>query len=496
MRITAMGSFTPAPGHAVSWQPTTACAAAAGHAPAHNGPLTFLVENHIRGCAAARDAGAPHRAYLGSGTEIDGDLDEDRMTRALNAFVRRHCALRTWFQTDGPRVAARVVDAVDVSFTAHDAGPVATADHFQRHIADRFGTEALSTSFPGFAFGAIRRPGSFTVFFGCDHALSDGASQALALTEIVGIYTALGAAPASADDTHADHTDATGTPCTTRSADETAGYLDYARTEATRTGHHLSGSAEMSMWTDIFGRNELALPSFPLDLGLAPGETAPVTPVEITILTGDDVDRFESACRAAGSRFLAGIYAALAITDAELAGRTDYYGMTVFNTRMAAPRFASAQGWFGSFAPVEFPITGARTFTELLCAADAGYRQAKPLAAVPVQAAFAALVAAGAAPSALASTPNLLSYIDFRKFPAAGTDAYERGIIFTGEGRTANASLWINRDHRRLYLGSQTPGTPYAQQQVLRYFTHLCAVMRAVAREGDYTLESPVAAVA
>lgn len=476
MRITAMGSFTPAPGRAVSWLPTGACAAAAGRAPAHPGPLTFLVENHIRGCAAARDAGTPHRAYLGSGTEIDGDLDEDRMTRALNSFVRRHSALRTWFDTDGQRISARVVDAADVSFTAHDAGPVTTAEQFQQHIGDRFGDEAISTSYPGFAFGAIRRPGGFTVFFGCDHALSDGASQALALTEIIDIYIALGES-GPVDD-----------------PGDGAGYLDYARTEAALVEHHLAGSGELTTWTEVFARNDLALPGFPLDLGLAPGESAPVTPVEITILTGDDIDRFESSCRAAGSRILSGIYAALAITDAELAGRTDYYGMTVFNTRMAAPQFACAQGWFGSFAPVEFPIAGARTFTELLGAADAGYRQAKPLAAVPVQAAFAALVAAGAAPAALATTPNMLSYIDFRRFPAAGTDAYERGIIFTGEGRTANASLWINRDHRRLYLGSQTPGTPYARRQVLRYFRHLCAVIRAVARDGDYRLEPPAAA--
>ncbi|GAB04097.1 peptide synthase [Gordonia amarae] len=491
MRITAMGSFTPAPGHAVSWLPTAATTAAAGDAPTHTGPLTFLVENHVRGCAAARDRGAPHRAYLGSGTEIDGDLDEGRMTQALNSFVRGHSALRTWFETDGPRVAARVVDAVDVSFTAHDAGPVATDEQFQRHIADRFGAEAISTSFPGFAFGAIRRPGSFTVFFGCDHALSDGASQALALTEIIDIYTALGDPAKSSGDAPR-----TGALPAAETCGDTQGYLDYARAESALVDHHLSGSDELATWTEIFARNNLELPGFSLDLGLAPGETAPVTPVEITILTGDDVDRFESACRDAGSRFLTGIYAALAATDAELAGRTDYYGMTVFNTRMAAPQFASAQGWFGSFAPVAFAIAGTRTFTELLGAADAGYQQAKLLAAVPVQAALGALVAAGASPAALASTPNLLSYIDFRRFPAAGSDPYERGIIFTGEGRTANASLWINRDHRRLYLGSQTPGTPYAQHQVLRYFAHLCTVIRSVARDGDYTLSSPVEAVA
>ncbi|MBD0021550.1 peptide synthase [Gordonia pseudamarae] len=485
MRITAMESFAPRPGQALSWLPTATSSAAAGQAPVYTGPLTFLVENHVRGCAAARTAGTPHHAYLGSGTEVDGDLDEQRMTRALDIFVRRHSALRTWFETDDRHVAAHLVDADDVSFAVHAVEEIDTDEQFQQHIAGRFSAEAISTSYPGFAFGALRRPGSFTLFFGCDHALSDGASQAFALTEIIDVYTELGGSRQGADTGPA--TDGAGTR-------DAGGYLDYAGAEAALAAHHLSGSDELDRLTKVFADNDRSLPTFPLDLGLAPGETAPVVPIEVTILTGEDIGRFESACRSAGSRLLTGIYAALAATDAELAGRTDYYGMTVFNTRSAAPRFASAQGWFAAFAPVTFPISGAATFTELLAAADTGYQAAKPLAGVPVQAAFGALIAAGATPASLASTPNLLSYIDFRRFPAAGNTGYEQGVIFTGEGRTANASLWINRDHRRLYLGSQTPGTPYAQHQVQRYFAHLCSVIQEVARSGDYTLTSPVAA--
>ena len=94
---------------------------------------------------------------------------------------------------------------------------------------------------------------------------------------------------------------------------------------------------------------------------------------------------------------------------------------------------------------------------------------------------------------AVVSAPNLLSYIDFRKFPADGTPAYDRGVIFTGEGRTANASTWINRDHDRLYLGSQTPDTRFAQAQVNRYYAHLCAVVAAVAADGDHVITSPPA---
>lgn len=102
-----------------------------------------------------------------------------------------------------------------------------------------------------------------------------------------------------------------------------------------------------------------------------------------------------------------------------------------------------------------------------------------------------AMVAAGASPEAVVTAPNMLSYIDFRWFPGCGDDAYDRGVIFTGEGRTGNASLWINRDHDSVYLGSQTPDTPFAQYQVRRYFEHLAAVIDRIARTGDRVIDSP-----
>ncbi len=270
-------------------------------------------------------------------------------------------------------------------------------------------------------------------------------------------------------------------------------YFAYAAAEAEVTAEHLAGSPQTRAWQDIFRRHDLQMPRFPLDLGLGPGETAQVAGVEVSLLDRAGIVAFDTVCRAAGGRFVDGIYAAIAVADRELAGADDYYGMTVFNTRAALDGYATSQGWFCNFAPVEFSLAGASTFSELIPAAHAARRRARDLAAVPVAAALAAIAAAGATPDAIITAPNLLSYIDFRWFPGTSREAFRRGALFTGEGRTANASAWINRDHDELYLGSQIPGTRFAESVARPYYERLRDIMTDIAATGDRRIQAPAA---
>ncbi|WP_238423486.1 condensation domain-containing protein [Gordonia sp. 'Campus'] len=481
MRITAMGHWRPQPGTAVRFDPTERCREASRRAPAHPGPVTFLTQNHVRGAAVARAAGRTHRGYLGSGTEIDGDLDLAALGRALATFVRRHEALRTWFSCRDGQVVAHVVDPVEIDFEATVGDDLTRTEDIHPYITDRFDRETSSDAFPGFAFGAISRPGGFAIYLACDHALSDGASQALALDEIAQLYDELVSGNGAGGREDRDREDEYVPP----------GYFDYARIEEAMTSEHLGETPLTRAWQDVFLRHDLQMPRFPLDLGLGPGETAQVTGIELTLLDGPSITAFDAVCRAAGGRFVDGIYAALAIADREMAGTDDYYGMTVFNTRAALDGFATAQGWFCNFAPVEFPITDAATFAELIPAANAARRRARDLATVPVAAALAAIAAAGATPDEIITAPNLLSYIDFRWFPGAARDAFRRGSLFTGEGRTANASAWINRDHDELYLGSQVPDTPLALSRAGAYYDHLREIFADVVRDGDRPIVAP-----
>ena len=472
MILTAMDWWTPAPGTLLEWHPSPASAARAMAAPTSPGPLTFLQENHLRSCHATAAEGGEHKAYLGAATEVDGEIDTAALSRALRTLVLRHEGLRTWFRTDITQVTRMLVVPDAVEFEASTVGAFTTDTEFRRYIHARLGAEAIATSWPGFAVGAISRPGGFTLYYGCDHALSDGASQALVLDEIAELYEA--------------ETNGTPPPPHVRAA--TGSFLDYAGLQDDMAGRFTDKSPEVAEWVDIFTSHGATMPRFPLELGLAPGETAPVRPIEFDLLDAAGADRFERACTRSGAGVMGGIYAAAAITSLELTGRTDYFAIAVMGTRSA--EFALSQGWFCNFAPVAFEVASTGSFTEVAPVAQAAHARAKRLSSVPLPVVITALVRSGVDPRDVAGTPNLLSYLDFRRFPGDGRPAHDRGVIFTGEGRTSNASMWFNRDRTRLYLGLQTPDTATAQLEIKRYLQRLWEVIDTVAREGDYAVAS------
>ncbi|MEV0432514.1 condensation domain-containing protein [Nocardia sp. NPDC050413] len=473
MIITALRNWDPEPGELVEWQPTDAALRAAATAAADPDPGTFLQDNHLRGVHARARSGQPHTAYLAVTTEVDGGLDATAMSRALTRFARRHSGLLTWFDTDGATVTRHSVAPARIDFEAMTIGHTPGGAEFRDHALVRIARDAVATSWPGFVLGAIARPGSFTLYYATDHALSDGASQALVLTELLDFYG----------------NETTACPLSPFTATPAGGFPDYAREENARAHQFSPASPEVAEWVEIFRDHDNAMPRFALDLGLTPGATAPMHGIEFDVLDRAGSAAFAEVCRAAGGRYVAGVLAAVAITDLELAGRTDYYGMTVLSTR-GVGEFLLTQGWLCNFAPVTFSLAGCASFTEVVGRANAAYDRAIRLSTVPLSAVLTALLSAGADPAAVTASPNMLSYLDFRRFPGAGTAPYERGMLFTGEGETANASMWFNRDAEHLYLGCQSPATPFAQHQLARYHAHLRSVFDAVATDGDRGLEA------
>jgi hypothetical protein len=468
MIITAMGRWNPAPGRLLEWHPTSAARASAEAAPVDSTPASFLQEDHLKAAWAARERGDLHTAYTGVATELDGDVDTDAMSRALAAYVLRHEGLRCWFEVEGNDVVRRLAPPEVAAFEVTDAGETTDDDEFQRYVRGRFSSEATADVWPGFVVGVVARPGSFTLYYGADHAFTDGGSQALVISELADLYALeTGAAvPAPA---------------------EAGSHLTYAADERARAATFTADSPEIAAWRDIFTRHDGRMPRFPLDLGLAPGEKAPVRIVERHLLSKEPTAAFDAACKAAGARMSSGIFAAVGITDFELAGTTDYFGITVLSTRHHGD-YGQSQGWFVNFAPVAFEVAGNDRFSDVAAAAHRGFEQAKQIAEAPVHAVLGALAADGTLGSELAVSPNMLSYIDFRWFPGVGRDADTRAEHFTGEGSTSNASMWINRDGEHLYLVAQTPDTDVAAAAVKRYHDHLAHVLETIAREGDYSL--------
>ncbi|MBY6363739.1 condensation domain-containing protein [Rhodococcoides corynebacterioides] len=472
MIITAMANWRPAPGEMLEWHPVTAArddADGTGDAGVHPVPASFLQANHVRGVDAALRRGDRHTGFLGSATEIEGDLDDAALTRAVAVFLSRHEGLRTWFSVRDGSVRRHPAPA-DAALVPVDAGAASSTDGVREAVRGRLSRDATPLSWPPVAIGAVRRPGSFSLYYGADHAFSDGASQVSVITELADLYRA----------------EVTGTPALDLTEHE-GSFLDHVRIEDEVSPSYDLRSPELADWIDVVSRHDGGLPRFPLDLGLAPGETAPMEPVERDLLTAAEAEVFEQVCRDAGGSFTSGLFAACALVEHDLAGTGRYDGIAVLSTRHRGP-FALSQGWFCAFSPVTFPVSdsnGPDDFAEVVRSATAAYARAKAASSVPIGRVLDLLATGGIGGAGLARSPQLFSYLDFRRFPGSGTPADERAVLFTGEGRTANASMWFNRDHRHLYLGAQIPSTPTARRTVRRYHDRLIELLTDVVRTRD-----------
>ncbi len=92
-------------------------------------------------------------------------------------------------------------------------------------------------------------------------------------------------------------------------------------------------------------------------------------------------ERFESACTAAGARFVGGLFACLAQVEHELTGALTYYGLTPRDSRSASDNFMT-QGWFTGLIPIVVPI-GAASFSDAAWAAQSSFDSGLTMAKVP-----------------------------------------------------------------------------------------------------------------
>lgn len=459
MRAGFLEHWAPDFGRVLEVRPTAAALAAAAASPVSPGQPSFLQQDHLDAYRRTASSGGAHRAWTGTASHRSGPLDEQALAGALRRFVVRHEGLRTWFDLSGPDTVRHLVDADDVAFEVveRDDAPAADvwAEQWEQYVVGLADDACRPDAWAPFLVLVIEREDGWSWLWVCDHAFTDGASQLMVPVELANAYAAQ-----------------TGDPVMELPA--VSGFPAYASAERQRAGTFTAESPEVQGWLEILQRHEFRMPRFPLDLGLGPGETAPVVLRETHVLVGDEVEAFERLCRAAGGRFLSGVLATLAVTERRLTGTDRYLGATVVGTREGDTLMS--HGWYCNFAPVDVPV-GDEPFAATVAAAEEAYVVTRRLAAMPVHVALGALLTSGLATMDQIGTPQLISYLDLRKFPGEGTEAYDNGLIFTGTGRTANASLWINRGRGLLHLGAQTPDTPQAQAAVDTYFATVRSVL-------------------
>ena len=482
MIIDRFRTWRPRPGALWRVAPTETAVDRVLRAPASPGPASFLQEDHLRAYAALRGTDRRHRAYTGTASRVAHPFDADALARALTRLARAQENLRCWFDLSGPDPVAHVAAPDDVAFAAHPEpdpdGPWPAVLHERMEAV--FDAACRPDRWAPYALLAVDHGADgFSLAWGCDHAFTDGASQLMVLDDLADLYR-----------DERGLTDAVRAPLIDDRPPPS--FRAYAVAERERAAAADPDGPQITAWTDAVAAHDGRLPRSPLRLDLAPGQTGPALPMRVDLLDADGVRDLENRCRAAGSSVQAGVYAALAVATAELTGACDYYGVTVLGTRDTAS--ARTFGWLCNFAPVAFAVAPGEPLSATLATATAALRQAKQIATVPVHAALGAMLQRGVTTPERLGSPQMLSYLDMRRFPGAGGQVYAEGVHYPGEGRTANTSMWVQRDDDGLYVVFQCPDLPGIPQRCTRFAEGVAAVLRHLAA-GDETGSSGLARV-
>src|ERR1700750_1237737 len=91
-------------------------------------------------------------------------------------------------------------------------------------------------------------------------------------------------------------------------------------------------------------------------------------------------ERFESACKDAGARFVGGLFACLGLVEHEFTGALTYHGLTPRDCRTAGDNFMT-QGWFTGLIPITVPVA-ATSFGDAAWAAQASFDSGLDMAKV------------------------------------------------------------------------------------------------------------------
>src|SRR5206468_693780 len=130
-------------------------------------------------------------------------------------------------------------------------------------------------------------------------------------------------------------------------------YHDFCVQQRDYTSRLTLASPQVRAWKRFAEHNGNSMPDFPLPLG---DSSVPCDAdiVATTVMDQQQMSRFESACTAAGARFIGGVLACCALAEHELTGTQTYYGLTPSDTRRT-PADAMTQGWFTGLVPITVP---------------------------------------------------------------------------------------------------------------------------------------------
>ena len=452
------------PGSVTSWHPTAAAQEKVRQAPVSSVPVSYMQGQHLRNYCERTAAGLKFSRQIIGSCEVPGQCDISAMDQSLNAYLRRHDTFRSWFEHtgDGEFIRHAISDPADIEFAPIDHGNM-TVGEIHAHVV------AIPTPLEWgcFTFGVIQGENHFTLFAAMDHVHGDATLIGTTMLEANAMYSALSAG---------------GEALTLPDA---GSFDDFCSREREYTSTLTVDSPQVSAWIDFAENNNGGFPEFPLPLGNPKGSTSSDMASELLMDAGQ-TERFESACTAAGARFVGGLFACLALVEHEFTGALTYYGLTPRDSRTASDNFMT-QGWFTGLIPITVPIA-ATSFSAAAWAAQASFDSGLDMAKVPYYRVLEL------APWLNWPRPNfpVSNFFHGGAAPlnavlAAADMGLANNIGIYPDGRYSyQLTIYVFRYGEGTVMAIMHPDNPVAQKSVARYMAAMKSVCARVADSGSW----------
>ena len=460
MQTISFTDFSTEPGQVAEWTVAGDTAAAARSAPRDCIPLSYNQELHLHSARAAAVAGLPDNPWIGATFDVAGPADLDALQTTFTAWLRRHEQLRSGFRLTSAGVERFTLRAEEVALQRRPLRDFDCPHKLHAFLDDRFSRGTDPFSWPPLVLGIVSRPTSSTVFVAMDHVCGDGYSLALAVGELQDGYAAA-----------LQHRDL--------DLPEIGSYLEQCAEERVRGEDIDPDDPAVTRWRDFVRVCGGTTPTFPLDLGVPPGQAWPQSMFNRRLLDARQAQTFEAACEQAGGSFFAGLLAAMGIAVREITGQEVLRTITPVHTRYKS-RWRRAMGWFITCAPLEIPVGGTRSFTEVLGRAQASVRGAMRLSRYP--AARVVQLLGEDFRITRRDLFSMVSYTDYRPMSFPGANPTTIGEVSVAD----DTHVWLSRTHDGLHVGIRHPDTPTAKPQLGEYTDTIAAVLDRVMTCGDY----------
>ncbi|MBE7160743.1 MAG: peptide synthase [Williamsia herbipolensis] len=466
MRVTTIDRYAPRPGPIVRWRidltdaPWTTSSV----------PPSFNQRFHLAG---ARTAPPGQTVFLAAAFDVDGPVDHKALERSFTALVDRHDTLRCGFvarddDSGGVEIVRRVHDVSRMRLRPDPPVETATTDDAREALRRLLADACAPLGEPDHLFAAIDRLDRSTILCAFDHAHTDAWSIAVVVDDLRMLYEGFRAEPG------AFHPARLG---------PAGSFLAHCAEEAEDDRDHATLPA-MAQWRAFFARHRNTPPSFPADLGLRPGETAPQAVDLRRLADAPTADRIDDACRSLGGSTFAGVLAAMAHAARDTGLGDELSLLFPMHTRRTARR-ETAVGWFTTNAPLT--VRAGDDLAATVAATGADLRAAVGLGAVPI----GAVVEAVGGLTFVRSDVFMVSYVDYRRLPGAAHLADLDAHHISNVTRADDVQIWISRTDEGLALRTRHPDTPDAGRVVGDFLDAVVALAARIPTTLDPTAHAP-----